>query len=434
MTYFRLSCVAVAATALLTACGGSDDSPHRGDLLEPPVAVATLTAAQIDAATAQSGLQALSGKARCDVKVVTLNYATAGVKAGEQTNASGVLLVPGGACTGAAALVGYAKGTDVEKPRTLANPQDDETFLLAAMYAAQGYAVVATDYLGFAKSKYPYHPYLHADSEATSVLDAMRAAREAAPAVGAKLSGKLMLTGFSQGGHAAMAAQRAAERDNPKEFNVVAGAYLAGPYNLSGQVASGVAIAGEQFFVPYLVTAWQKVYGTVYSDARTVFKLPYSGYIENLLPSPTLTYDTLVTSGKLPGAPGQTPDQIRDQIFQPAFLADTQNNPSDPLFLAAKKNDLLGWSPRAPVLLCGGAADPTVPPVLHQQVLKADFDRRGVTNVVSVDVDAQIQAAYGPAPTDPTSEAFATYYGSYHRYYEPPFCHAQARARFDAVR
>ena len=434
MTYFRLSCVAVAATALLTACGGSDDSPHRGDLLEPPVAVATLTAAQIDAATAQSGLQALSGKARCDVKVVALNYATAGVKAGEQTNASGVLLVPGGACTGAAALVGYAKGTDVEKPRTLANPQDDETFLLAAMYAAQGYAVVATDYLGFAKSKYPYHPYLHADSEATSVLDAVRAAREAAPAVGAKLSGKLMLTGFSQGGHAAMAAQRAAERDNPKEFNVVAGAYLAGPYNLSRQVASGVAIAGEQFFVPYLVTAWQKVYGTVYSDARTVFKLPYSGYIENLLPSPTLTYDTLVTSGKLPGAPGQTPDQIRDQIFQPAFLADTQNNPSDPLFLAAKKNDLLGWTPRAPVLLCGGAADPTVPPVLHQQVLKADFDRRGVTNVVSVDVDAQIQAAYGPAPTDPTSEAFATYYGSYHRYYEPPFCHAQARARFDAVR
>jgi len=45
-----------------------------------------------------------------------------------------------GACTAAAALVGYAKGTDVQKPRTLANLQDPETFLLAAMYAAQGYA------------------------------------------------------------------------------------------------------------------------------------------------------------------------------------------------------------------------------------------------------------------------------------------------------
>ncbi len=432
MTYFRLSCVA-AASALLVACGGSDD-PRRGDLLEAPVALATLSAAQIDAATARSGLQAISGKARCDVKVVALNYATAGVKAGEHSNASGVMLVPGGVCTGAAALVSYARGSEVHRPRTLANPQDEETFLLTAMYAAQGYAVVATDYLGFAKSDYPYHPFLHADSEATSVLDAVRAARVAAPSVGATLSGKLMLSGFSQGGHAAMAAHRAAERDSPNEFNVVAGAYLAGPYNLSGQVAAGVAIAGEQFFVPYIVTAWQKVYGNIYSDVRTVFKLPYSGYIENLLPSPTLTYDTLVTSGQLPGAPGVTPGQIRNQLFQPEFLADTQNNPANPMFLAAKKNDLLGWTPRTPVLLCGGAADLTVPPALHQQVLKADFDRRGVTNVVSVDVDAQIQAVYGPVPTDPASVAFATYYGSYHRYYEPPFCHAQARALFDTLR
>ena len=231
-----------------------------------------------------------------------------------------------------------------------------------------------------------------------------------------------------------MAAQRAAERDTPKEFNVVAGAYVAGPFNLSGQVVAPNAVAGVQFFVPYLVTAWQKVYGNVYSDVRTVFKAPYSEGIENLLPNPTLTYTTLVTSGKLPGGPGLVPNQVRDLLFQPGFLADTQNNPANPLYLDAKKNDLLGWTPRAPVLLCGGLGDPTVPPALHQQVLKADFDQRGVTNVESVDVDAQIQAIHGPAPTDPNTAAFAIYYGSYHRYYEPPLCHAQARARFDAVR
>ena len=180
MTYFRLTCVAAAAV-LLVACGGSDD-PARGELIDPPATLTTLTAAQIDAATASSGLQAISGKARCDVKVVALNYATAGVKADEMTNASGVMLVPAGTCTSAAPLVAYAKGTDVQKPRTLANPQDSETFLLAAMYAAQGYAVVATDYLGFAKSGYGYHPYLHADSEATSVIDSVRAARNAAGA------------------------------------------------------------------------------------------------------------------------------------------------------------------------------------------------------------------------------------------------------------
>ena len=432
MTYFRLTCVAAAAV-LLVACGGSDD-PARGELIDPPATLTTLTAAQIDAATASSGLQAISGKARCDVKVVALNYATAGVKADEMTNASGVLLVPAGTCTSAAPLVAYAKGTDVQKPRTLANPQDSETFLLAAMYAAQGYAVVATDYLGFAKSGYGYHPYLHADSEATSVIDSVRAARNAAGAVGATLSGKVMFTGYSQGGHSSMAAHRAAERDYGNEFNVVAGAHLAGPYNLSGSLRIPDAIAGVQFFVSYLVTAWQKVYGNVYTDVKQAFKPPYSNTIETLLPSPTLNYTTLVTSGALPGG---TPNQARDALFQPAFLASAQTSVTDPLYLAAKKNDLLGWTPKSRVMLCGGAGDPTVPPAVHQTVMKADFDARGVSNVTSVDVDAAVQATYGPggkAPTDPTSQAFAVYYGSYHGSYEPPFCHAQARAVFDAVR
>ena len=396
--------------------------------------MATLTAAQIDAATASSGLQAISGKAQCDVKVVALNYATAGAKAGEMTNASGVMLVPAGSCTTAAALVAYAKGTDVQKPRTLANPQDGETFLLAAMYAAQGYAVVASDYLGFAKSGYSYHPYLHADSEATTVIDSVRAARNAAGSVGANLSGKVMFTGYSQGGHASMAAHRAAERDHGNEFNVVAGAHLAGPYNLSGSLRIPDAIAGVQFFVPYLVTAWQKVYGNVYTDVKQAFKAPYSDYIETLLPSPTLNYTTLVTSGALPGG---TPTQARDAVFQPAFLASAQTSTTDPLYLAARKNDLLGWTPKSRVMLCGGAGDPTVPPAVHQAVMKADFDARGVTNVTSVDVDAAVQATYGQggkAPTDPASAEFATYYGSYHGTYEPPFCHAQARAVFNAVR
>jgi hypothetical protein len=124
---------------------------------------------------------------------------------------------------------------------------------------------------------------------------------------GISLSGKVMLTGYSQGGHASMAAHRAIERDMPGEINVVAGAHLSGPYNLSASLQIPVAIAGVQFFVPYLVTAWQKVYGGIYTNVTQAFKLPYSNYIETLLPNPTLTYTTLVTTGALPGAAGETP-------------------------------------------------------------------------------------------------------------------------------
>lgn len=424
MAHFKLGLSLVGAAALLAACGGSDSI--MGKLVESPTVVTTITKAQLDAGP----LVALSGKAKCDVKVVALNYYTPGVK-GETSNASGVMLVPtGDGCTAAAPLVAYAKGTDVQKPRTLANPTDGETGLLAAMYAAQGYAVVATDYLGFAKSNYSFHPYLHADSEASTVIDSIRAARAASGFVGANLNGKVMLTGYSQGGHSSMAAHREIEKNLASEINVVAGAHLAGPYNLSGSMKLTDAIAGYQFFVPYLVTAWQKIYGNLYSDVKTAFKAPYSDWIETLLPNPTLTYTTLVTSGKLPGINGETPNQARDALFQPAFISDITANANNAVVAAAKKNDLLDWSPKSPLMLCGGAGDPTVPPAIHQAVMKAAFDAKGLKNVTSVDVDPYVAATYGPV----TQANSATYYGNYHGTYEPPFCHAQAKALFDTVK
>ncbi|MDQ6681527.1 MAG: lipase family protein, partial [Pseudomonadota bacterium] len=344
--------------------------------------------------------------------------------------------------TTGAPLLAYAPERDAQKPRTLANPADAETFLLAATYAAQGYVVVATDYLGYAKSSFPYHPYLHADSEASSVIDSLRAARSAASEVGASLSGKVMFAGYSDGGHSSMAAHRAAERENAAEFNVVAGAHLAGPYNLSGLLRSPVVIVGYQFFVPFAVNAWQSIYGNVYNDINTVYRMPYASYIATLLPSPTLTFTTLLTTGPtpsifwLPGAAGETPTQARDLVFQAAFITDVQTNNSDGFYLDAKLNDELGWNPKAKTLLCGGAGDPTVSPALHRDVAYADFQSRGLTNVTKVDVDPMIQATYGPGGVAPApgSAQFATYYGSYHSSYEPPFCHAAAKALFDSVK
>lgn len=403
----------------------------RGTLLASDVDNAKVLITVPKAAIDAGPLVGLTGAALCDVKVVALNYNTIGFK-GEATNASGVMLLPTGTgCATPKGLVAYAKGTDVQKPHTLANPADAQTGLLMAVYAAQGYAVVATDYLGYAKSTYSFHPYLHADSEATSVIDSIRAARNAAalPAINATLPNKILLTGYSQGGHSSMATHRAIERDHAKEMTVVAGAHLAGPYNLSGSVKVTTAIAGVQYFVPFLVTAWQTVYGNIYAKVSDVFKAPYDSYIETLLPSPTLDFTTLVTTGKLPGAMGETPTQARDAVFQAAFLTDTQTNNDNALFKAAKKNDLLGWTPKSPVLLCGGSGDPTVPVLVHMTPMKADFDARGVKNVTVVDVDSTISFLYGP----PTPTNAATYYGNYHGTYEPPLCAAQAKGAFDAA-
>lgn len=410
--------------------GGSEDSAFsRGDLLELPNMIASFTATEIDAMTQTSGTQAITGKARCDVKLIGLNYRTVGVHS-EQTNASGVLLLPTGACDVDAALVAYSKGTDVVRPRTLAHSADPETRFLLSMYAAHGYAVVASDMLGFAKSAYSFHPYLHADSEASTNIDAIRAARHASAAMGQRLNGKIMLTGYSQGGHTSMATQRAIEANFASEFNLVAGAHLAGPYYLSSVIRQDLAIAGSQVTLPYMLTSYQKAYGDIYKQPSDVFKPPYADGIENLLPNATLTLTTLVSTGALPIG---TPEMVKTALLREDFRADLRNNPQNNFYLGARKNDLLDWTPKAPMLMCSGSGDPTVPLAVHQASAAASFTSRGYVNFTSVDVDPQIQAAFGidgKAP-QPMNLAYATYVGSYHAQYAGVFCHPMARAFFE---
>jgi hypothetical protein len=297
--------------------------------------------------------------------------------------------------------------------------------------------VVAPDYLGYAKSTYTYHPYLHAASEATTMVDGIRAARAAAALKAAPLSGKVMVTGYSQGGHVSMATQRLIERDHASEIHLVAAAHLAGPYNVSGLFALPNATVGVQYFLPLMLTSWQKAYGNLYSNPAEMFNAPYASYIDNLLPNATLTYTTLVTTGQLPGGPTVTPNQARDLLLTASARTAITTNPNHPVVLAAKRNDLLGWNPAAATLLCQGSGDPVIPYPLEQVAAKADFDSRGLTNVTTVDVDPYVQAVFGvngQAPTDPASAAFAQYYGDYHGTNAPPFCFAQAKAFLDIPR
>ena len=120
--------------------------------------------------------------------------------------------------------------------------------------------------------------------------------------------------------------------------------------------------------------------------------------------------------------------------MQPAFLQAMQADDKAPINIDAVKNTLFDWKPKAPVLLCGGSGDPTVVQAVHQIPMMANFIANDVSNFTSVDVDDAIAATFGPAPTDPTSAAYATYYGNYHGSYEPPFCLAAARGLFNQVR
>jgi pimeloyl-ACP methyl ester carboxylesterase len=426
---YRKSGLTILMALLLAACGSEHNShPVRGGLVDDPTEKSTQSIAQVDQATAASGLQILSGSAKCDVRVVQLNYYTAGVQPGEMTNASAALLIPSGtdpSCQGPFPLIAFARGTELAKRYTNATDLTDPSAMLSmAFYASQGYAVVATDYLGYALSNYPYHPYMHANSEASAVIDSIRAARNAAKALDLTLNGKIMVSGFSQGGHASMATQRAIESDNADEFNLVAAAHLAGSYDMSGSLIDGITnpILGVQYFMPYEITALQKVYGNLYDNVDEAFNAPYASYIEQLFPVANYPDDLSV----LPGIATAPADAVND-IFNAEYLADIATNPDNATIIAERKQDLLDWNPKAPTNLCGGSSDPVVNFSINTQAAYDIFRSHGWDNVSIADVDATIEAIYGGVRIDNP----ATYYRNYHSVYQPPLCTAEAKKLFD---
>jgi predicted esterase len=382
-----------------------------------------LTAAQLDAALAGTTAAAFAGAARCDVQMVDLGYRTPAPDGVTPTEASGVVMIPTGpACPGPFPLVAYSRGTDLDKARALAAPGDQEAQLVAGLIASQGFVVAATDYLGYARSTLPYHPYLHAGSEATANVDALRAAREVAAQRAIPLNGKVFVTGYSQGGHAAMATQKLIETSLASEFALTGAAHLSGPYDLVGSVRGALSKLplgelGSTYYVPFAVTGLQKVYGNLYSSPREFFQSPYDETIEGLLPTTSdTTLQDLILKRKLP----ILLSSLVTEDFIKAALDDTS-----PLHRALALNSTTSFVPKAPTLLCGGSRDPVVD-YRNTTTALAAFQAAGAPAVRVFDVEQE--PAYEPLLRDDLLPV--DIYTGYHASRVPPLCLLQARNLF----
>jgi hypothetical protein len=436
----KASAVAMWA-AYLVGCGGSSSqtgmtsvSTTPGTLsVTPPLRIASLDAATFQgelAATATGAeLLALTGNPACGVDFYYIRFWTVG-GAGEATESSGALMVPTGAapkCSGPRPIVEYAHGTNPNKALNIAditNASNTEGALIAAMFAAQGYIVVAPNYAGYDISTLGYHPFLNAAQQSGEMMHILAAARTALPATAAAATsdnGQLFITGYSEGGHVAMATLRAMQAAGK---TVTAAAPMSGPYALEAfgdTIFFGGVDIGSTEFAPLLVNSYQHAYGNVDSSANPVFSSTYAN-VETLLPSDT-PIDTIFEEKLLPetalfdsttpvvSIPGEAvlsaeltallavpptpglPLSAQTPIFQLGFgnpylinndyrVSYAEDAATDPdgavptpqagVPLAAVKptqglrqdfyvNDMrTGWYPKVPTLLCGGDEDPTV--------------------------------------------------------------------------
>jgi hypothetical protein len=271
---------------------------------------------------------------------------------GQPETASGILFIPSG-MEGNADMLSYNHGTQIVKKR---NIRIGGEMAICLAFAADGYAVSFPDYLGLGKGN-GRHLYQHAESEAQASVDLLRAMRNLAPELGIKLSDKLFLTGYSQGGHASMSTHKFIQENCSGEFKVTASSPMSGAYDMTG-------VQGEVMYkpyshpgyLPYIIFSYNEVYN-LYKEPSEILKHPY----DTLLPG-------LFNGEKGFSEINQLMPEVPKDIFLDTVVKRFETDPQYPFRKALEMNNVYDWKSEAPVQLCYCKADEQVS---YKNALKA---------------------------------------------------------------
>lgn len=311
-------------------------------------------------------------------------YTTTDIK-GQETNASGLLVIPDLEEV-EMPLLSYQHGTTFS---------DDAVPSELGIYASFpfnfggfGYVVAAQDYLGYGESS-GFHPYVHADTEASSGIDMLFAVREFATQMNLSMNDQLFISGYSQGGHAAMAVHREIEQNFSNDFTVTASAPMSGPYSISGEMKK-VMLSDEVFsfpsYLPNTILAFNEA-NNLFEKVEEYFKIPYSTFI-NQFYNGAISLQTLDDNLRLflnTNVGGAIPKyMLQDSIIEAVI-----NQPDHPLNIAQKENDVYDWVPQAPTRLFYCMADDQV---IYRNSIVADsvMNLRGAPDVEAKDIDSEL--------------------------------------------
>ncbi len=371
-----------------------------------------------------AGVQQLIGAPNCGVTVYKFTYATVGGMNEPTTATGALMVPSSAPtqCQGPRPIVLYAHGTALNKNRDLAalndpsNPAFDTASRVAMIFTAQaGDIVVAPNYAGYDTSPLPYAPYLNKEQQSQDMIDALTAARQTLAQLnpGVSDNGKLFVTGYSQGGFVSMATLAKLDAQGRP---ATAGAPMSGPY---GMLATGDEIflghpnVGGTAYLPLVANSYAHLpQGSPQIDPSQLFNPLYAN-APNLFPGPIgfAQFSTLVQQGQIPltaifqssptgvaaidnlnlpeGWPlyqlGFDPtNYLVSTNFRAQYLADVlahpdgaapvngsapnfslappspANTPQNALRQILLANDLRGYTPSMPLLMCGGDQDPEV--------------------------------------------------------------------------
>ncbi len=337
------------------------------------------------------GMDAANG-----VDVVRVEYVTTDVE-GRQDTASGLLLLPLG--EGPYPQVIYQHGTVNSREDVPSNQMGGWELGLAI--AGSGFITIVPDFHGLGVSR-GVHPYVHAESEALAAIDELLAVQGYLEDIDLPTNDQLFVTGYSQGGHAAMAAHLVLERDFADQFTVTASAPMSGPYSISGDMIDfTIGQDTEYDFVGYLawvMLSYQRVYGNL-PATEDIFKSQYVPLVDQF-ENETITLGEL-NEELITLILEETGGLVQPRVmFNDDILDIILTGVDHPINTALRDNDVFDWLPNAPVrmLYCGMDEQ-----VTFQNALTAEaaMQARGAADVeaVLVDEDANHGSCVFPAAT-----------------------------------
>ncbi|MGJ0121598.1 hypothetical protein ACQ7HM_20530 [Williamsia sp. MIQD14] len=357
MSRLIIASLTVACWAAAAGCADTDTTEQwRGTVISVD-RVAGYTASEVRDRLA--GFGSGTGAVASGVDTFRVVYRTPGVDR-RPTTASGLLALPR-RDSRTLTLVSYGHGTTSVRSDVPSRSTDEWATAPVLTYAAAGFAAAAPDYLGLGDSP-GRHPWMDVGTESSASLDLLRASRTVIGRNGESVRPGVMVTGFSQGASAAMGVARALDdrEDGYLRLRAVApvsGAYALRAVQIPAMLAGRVDERMAVIYTAYLLSAWNQVYGGIYTDPTQMFASPYAHRIDGYFSGDTA--GAVMVAG-LPGT--------LDALLTPR-ATDLLRHPVGALARALDRADSVcdGWRPSAPVRLFAMDGD--------EQAVTANTDR-----------------------------------------------------------
>ena len=280
-------------------------------------------------------------------------------------------------------------------------------FELALFWASVGFATTAADYLGLGTAR-GFHPYVHSQTEASAAIDLHLGVKQYAEDNDLFVNEQLFVTGYSQGGHGAAAAQKMIQEDYVGQLEVTASAPMSGPYSISGVMRDLMLGDDAYFFVgyaPYSVLSYNLEY-EFFEETNQVFKEPAATWAQQFYDEEIDLWE--MNENLINWLTANYGGSIPKFMFQDSIIDLVTNDPDHPINQGLRDNDLLQWGPTAPTRLLYCTADDQVP-FINSVVGSDSMNAYGAVDLSATDVDPD--ADHGGCVTPAVTAGYFFFFG-----------------------